>query len=97
MLVRPLVVAALALSVVGCVGGYTVEQTPRQLILEGILDGARVGEFDCLIGSPAVRMRPGFLSRRLLLLDPRRSRVLKSPSSDSWSGLNSKKRVRGYG
>jgi hypothetical protein len=40
-------VAALALSVVGCVGGYTVEQTPRQLTVEGILEGGRVGEFDC--------------------------------------------------
>jgi hypothetical protein len=41
------VVAALALSVVGCVGGYTVEQTPRPLTLKGTLDGGQVDGFEC--------------------------------------------------
>ena len=43
-----LVLAVLALSVVGCVAGYTVEQTPRPLTLEGTLDGGRVDGFDCV-------------------------------------------------
>jgi hypothetical protein len=40
-------VAALALSVVGCADGYTVEQTPRPLTLQGTLDGGPVSGFEC--------------------------------------------------
>ena len=41
------IVALLALCALGCGGGYTVEQTPQQLTLEGTFDGGRVDGFDC--------------------------------------------------
>lgn len=45
---RKVVLAVLSWSVVGCGWGYTVEQNPRQLTVEGTLDGGRVDGFDCV-------------------------------------------------
>ncbi len=45
---RTALILGIAAPAVGCLGGQLVEETPRQITLEGRLESGRIGEWDCV-------------------------------------------------